>query len=240
MGERDRRGEIHPAVKSARECGLSCKWVCDTHGTKMTGQAECSLPYCAHCLTDKGKDLDRARLPDLDHESGAAYRSVWLVGRYPLPDNLNHWSGQLSQLQERWAKSVAAVNRRKATNGSVLWRSFTVYYTLNEAWIHWKFMLSEADLGDGDKAIEALCRDMEATVYDDRPFVHGELASLQLIENSRTHLLGFSPDIDGPEKIELFASHYEATKGRHVFQGMGALWELLKVLSEPEPLTCDE
>ena len=76
LGEKGSDGEEHPVVKRVRDCGAPCKWECDQHGVKMTGQAECRLHYCAHCLTDLGRDLDRARLPDIDPKSGAAYRSV--------------------------------------------------------------------------------------------------------------------------------------------------------------------
>jgi hypothetical protein len=85
-----------------------------------------------------------------------------------------------------------------------------------------------------------LCQVMGASVYDDRRFVHGEIASLQLVENARTHLLGFSKEMPWADKLDLFQAHYLATKGRHVFQGMGALWTLVRELPEPEPLVCDE
>jgi hypothetical protein len=122
----------------------------------------------------------------------------------------------------------------------VLWRSFTAYYTLNEAWIHWKIMLKEDSPHGADDAVAELCQAMNAEVYDDRRYVHGELATLQLIENARTHLLGFSEDIDYEEKFELFAAHLDGTRGKHIFQGMGSLWGMLRELPEPEPLACDE
>jgi hypothetical protein len=239
-GEKGSNGEEHPNVKRIRDCGMSCKWDCLSFWTKMTGQAECRLHYCPHCLTDIGRDLDRARLPDIDPESGAAYRSVWLIGKYTLPESLPNWEGELASLQKQWESALTKTQRRKSTKGSVLWRSFTAYYTLNECWIHWKVMVKEGAPHGADDAVTELCRAMNAEVYDDRRYVHGELASLQLIENARTHLLGFSEDIDYEEKFELFTAHLDATKGRHIFQGMGSLWALLRELPEPEPLVCDE
>jgi hypothetical protein len=195
-------------------------------------------------LPDIARILDRARLPDIDPESGAAYRSIWLVARYALPKSLIDWAGELVSLQKQFESTLTKIQRRKASKGCVLWRSFTAYYTLNEAWVHWKVMFKEGAPHGADDAVAELCRVMDSKVYDDRRYVHGELATLQLIENARTHLLGFSPDIDWEEKFELFAAHLDATKGRHVFQSMGLLWDLMRETlknghAAPEPMTCD-
>jgi hypothetical protein len=240
LGERDKSGEITPSVKSIRECGRRCKWVCDEHGEKMRGQAQCGLHFCPHCLTDVAKDLDRARLPDLDPESGEAFRSVWLLGRYPLPADLSKWEQFLKDWQETWESTLPKLQRRQATKKAVLWRSLTAYYTEDEALIHWKVMFKEPHPGAADGAIADLGQVMGADVYDDRRFVHGELASLQLVENARSHLLGFSKGMSWETKLALFSAHYGATRGGHIFQGMGVLWGLLRELPEPEPLVCDE
>jgi hypothetical protein len=244
LGERDRMGEINPAVKRARECGIGCKWVCSEkpqeHGDQLLGQARCGLHYDPHCLTDIAGDLDRARLPDIDPKSGAAYRSVWLLGRYALPSPLSEWEQSLKDLQETWESTLPKLQRRKATKKAVLWRSFTAYYTEDEALIHWKVMLKEDSPGAADGAIADLCQAMGAAVYDDRRFVHGELGSLQLVENARSHLLGFSEGMPWDVKLALFGAHYEATRGRHVFQGMGVLWSLLRELPKPEVPKCTE
>jgi hypothetical protein len=240
LGESDKLGEINPTVKQARECGLRCKWVCNEHGEKMRGQAQCALHFCPHCLTDVAKDLDRGRLPDIDRETGEAYRSVWFVGRYPLPSDLSEWEQSLKALQATWESTLAKIQRRKATKGSVLWRSFTAYYSGNEAFIRWKAMFKETHPGAEDEAVAQLCEAMSAEVYEDRRFVHGELASLQLVENARSHLLGFSKDMSWDVKLGIFSAHYRATRGRHIFQGMGVLWAILRELPKPEPLVCDE
>ena len=241
LGERDAQGEINPTVKRLRECGRECKWVCPGgHGEKLRGLAQCGLHFDPHCLTDTAKTLDQARLPDIDPESGAAYRSVWLLGRYPLPADLPKWEEALKSLQKTWEDALVKLQRRKATKGSILWRSFTVYYTEDEGLIHWKVMLREDCPGAADGAVTDLCQVMDAEVYDDRRFVHGELASLQLVENARSHLLGFSKEMAWETKLALFAAHYAATRGRHIFQGMGVLWSLLREVPKPEPLTCDE
>jgi hypothetical protein len=218
-----------------------CKWVCDDHGEKMRGWATCGLPYDPFCLTDAARDLDKARLPDLDPETGEAYRSVWLLGRYPLPTDLAEWKAELLRLQELWGKSIGDLQRRKAVKNMLHWRSFTVYYTPSEALIHWKFMVKESAPGAADKALAGLGKTMGAEVYDDRRYVHGELASLQLVENARSHLLGFSRDLTWEGKLALFGAHYEATKGRHVFQALGPLKSRLdEVRKKREPLKCDE
>jgi hypothetical protein len=240
LGEHDKQGAVHPTIKRIRECGLPCKWVCDEHGTKATGQAECRLHFCPHCLSDIGRDLDRARLPNLDPASGKAYRSAWLVGRYALPTDLMQWEQSLSTLQETWEAALVKIQRRKATKGRVLWRSFTAYHTTSEAWMHWKVMFKEDRPGAANEAIGQLCEVMSAQVYDERRFIHGELASLQLIENARSHLLGFSEGMTWEHKFAIFGAHYAATRGQHIFQGMGALWALIRELPEPEPLRCDE
>jgi hypothetical protein len=244
LGERDKTGEITPAVKRIRKCGKDCKWVCEDkpqeHGDQILGQVRCGLHYDPHCLTDEAGKLDKARLPDLDPETGEAYRSVWLLGCYPLPAALSEWEESLKALQDTWEGIVNKLQRRKATRGCVLWRSFTAYYTEDEGMIHWKVLLKEAEPKAADRAIAALGQTMGAEVYDDRRYVHGELASLQLVENSRSHLLGFSEGMPWETKLALFGVHYEAAKGRHVFQGMGVLWQLLRELPKPEPLKCAE
>jgi hypothetical protein len=146
----------------------------------------------------------------------------------------------LKTLQEQYESTLGKIQRRKATKGSILWRSFTAYYTETEAWIHWKVMFREEHPGGADDAVSQLCQVMAAEVHDDRRFIHGELASLQLIENARSHLLGFSEDMSWESKLALFGAHYGATRGRHILQGMGRLWALLRDLPEPEPLRCDE
>jgi hypothetical protein len=181
----------------------------------MRGQVDCRLHYCPNCLTDIARDLDRGRLPDLDHESGEAYRSDWLIGRYPLPSDLSEWETSLKELQRTWESEIVKIQRRKATKGSVLWRSFTAYYTNDEALIHWKVMFKEEHPGGADEAVTQLCEAMGADVLDFRRYVHGELASFQLIANAQTHLLGFSKDMDWDTKLSLFAAHYKSTRGRH-------------------------
>jgi hypothetical protein len=241
LGEKDVTGETTPAVRRLRECGQGCKWVCDDHGEKMRGFATCGLPYDPFCLTDVSRDLDKARLPDLDPETGEAYRSAWLLGRYALPADLAEWKAELIRLQELWEKSIGNLQRRKAVKNMLHWRSFTVYYTEDEALIHWKVMVKESAPGAADKALAALGATMGAEMYDDRRYVHGELASLQLVENARSHLLGFSRDLPWDSKLALFGAHYEATKGRHVFQALGPLKpRLAEVRKKREPLKCDE
>jgi hypothetical protein len=242
LGEHDRLGETTPAVKRIRDCGRHSKWVCsekpDEHWDGIIGQYQCTLHYCPNCLTDIAGDLDRARLPDIDPEMGAAYRSVWLVGRYPLPPDLSEWESTLKALQKTWEFTLVKLQRRKGTKGSILWRSFTAFYTEQEAFIHWKIMLKEDSPGAADGSIADLSQTMGAEPYDDRRFVHGELASLQLVENARSHLLGFSQDMPWETKFAIFGAHYAATKGRHVFQGMGVLWSLLREAPKPEPPKC--
>jgi hypothetical protein len=241
FGEHDSEGEVNPTIKRIRECGRGCKWVCPGgHGEKLRGLAQCGLHFCPHCLTDTAKKLDHAKLPDLDPESGAAYRSVWLLGRYPLPPDHVAWESSLKGLQKTWEAALTGLQRRKGTKGAVLWRSFTAYYTEAAGLIHWKAIFKEERPGDTDNAIAHLCEEMGAEVYDDRRFVHGELASLQLVENARSHLLGFSANVSWDAKLALFSAHYAATRGSHIFQGMGLLWALLREAPKPEPLTCDE
>jgi hypothetical protein len=244
LGEHDRLGETTPAVKRIRDCGRHSKWVCsekpDEHWDGIIGQYQCTLHYCPNCLTDIAGDLDRARLPDIDPEMGAAYRSVWLVGRYPLPPDLSEWESTLKALQKTWEFTLVKLQRRKGTKGSILWRSFTAFYTEQEAFIHWKIMLKEDSPGAADGSIADLCQTMGAEPYDERRFVHGELASLQLVENARSHLLGFSQDMPWETKFAIFGAHYAATKGRHVFQGMGVLWSLLREAPKPEPPKCKQ
>jgi hypothetical protein len=242
LGECNKDGEINPVIQSLRECGRSCRWVCDEHGSKMTGQAECRKGWCPWCLTDLSKDLDRARLPDLDPETGEAYRSVWITGRYPLPSDLAQWKPYLTALHGTWQSILVKIQRQKATRGSVMWRSFTAYYAPGEAWIRWKVMFKEDSPGAADDSIVRLCQEMTAEVYDDRRFVHGELASFQLVENSRTHLLGFSPELSWDDKLMLWGTHYEATSGKkgHVCQPLGMLRDLLAKAPKPQPLVCDE
>jgi hypothetical protein len=240
FGQHDSEGNENPIVKRIRQCGRQCKWVCDEHGEKGRSFVQCGLHYCAQCLTDIARKLDRARLPDLDPESGAAYRSVWLLGRYPLPADLSAWEDSLKTRQEAWASTLVKIQRRKATKDSVLWRSFTAYYAEDEALIHWKVMFKEGGPGAADKAVASLCQVMGATVYDDRRFVHGELTSLQLVENARSHLLGFTKGMAWDTKLTLFSAHYAATKGQHVFQPLGELRMLIQALTPPEPPKCDE
>jgi hypothetical protein len=241
LGETDSTGETTSAVRRLRECGKGCKWVCEDHGEKFRGYATCGLPYDPLCLTDVSRDLDKARLPDLASESGEAYRSVWLLARYPLSAGLAGWKAELTRLQELWEESIGKIQRRKATKSAVLWRSFTAYYDPSEALVHWKFMVKEPASGAADRAVSALCAAMGAEIYDDRRYVHGELATLQLVENARSHLLGFSRDLPWDSKLVLFGAHYEATKGRHVFQALGPLSpKLAEVRKKREPLKCDE
>ena len=245
FGEKDDyTGEEKPVVRRVRDCSHPVRAECSKHGPQAEWGAECRLGYCPHCLPDIARTVDRARLPDIDPKEGAAYRSVWLTGVYPLPEALPDWKEQLDALQKQWNDALTRIQRRKATNGIVFSRAFTAYYTLNEGCIHWKVMLRESAPGHADDAVAELCRVMDAEVYDDRRYVHGELATLQLIEDCRTHLLGFSPDIDWEEKFELFAAHLDATKGKHVFQTMGFLWELMEKAAaeekeeKPEPMVC--
>jgi hypothetical protein len=101
-------------------------------------------------------------------------------------------------------------------------------------------MFKEDCPGAADTAVAELSEAIGVEVYDDRRFVHGELASLQLVENARSHLLGFGEKMSWETKFALFGAHYAATRGRHVFQGMGVLWSLLREVPKPEPLKCDE
>ena len=103
-------------------------------------------------------------------------------------------------------------------------------------------MFKEDSPDAADGSIARLCQEMTAEVYDDRRFVHGELASFQLVENSRTHLLGFSPDLSWEDKLMLWGTHYEATSGKkgHVCQPLGMLRDLLAKAPKPQPLVCDE
>ncbi len=243
-GEKDRLGEEMPQVRRVRDCGALVRADCEDHGPRAEWSAECRLNYCPNCLPDIARQLDRSHLPDIDPEDGAAYRSVWLIGTYPLPESLPDWTDHLVDLQKQWESALGKIQRRKSSKGIVLWRSLTCYYTLSEAWVHWKVMFREPAPGAADAAVGELCQVMGAEVHNDRRYVHGELATLQLIENSRSHLLGFSPDIDWEEKFEIFAAHLDATKLRHVFQTMGFLWELMQEAAQekddpPPPMVCD-
>ncbi len=237
VGDVDSDGNEIGIYKQASECGLPCKWNCVTDGTRFTGKIKCRCHFCQGCPTELGRNLARLKLPNLEGE--ARYCETWLYTEHQLPENIALWSSHLQALMLRWEKEVAKLGRRKANKGNVYFRAIGVYYTGNVAKIHWKVMIYEETSGDADAGIDRLCRVMEAEVDSQRRYVDGETAVLQIVEDSMSHLVGIDDQMYEDTQSQIFAAHYFACKGRHIFQGLGALHAALRQLPPPDPLACD-
>ena len=239
VGATDDEGNLTPIVKQLKECGLPCKWSCVTDGTRFTGHIKCRCHFCQYCPTEVGRKLSRLRLPNLDADTGQRYCETWLYTEHQIPENINQWTYIFSQLMSTWEKEVAKLGRRVAYKGKVYFRSLGVYYTGNVARIHWKIMIYEEKENEADPAIEYLCRVMGAEIDGQRRYISGESAVMQIVEDTMSHLVGIDKRLSEEIQVQLFAAHYFATKGRHIFQGLGALHGALRKLPKPDPLVCD-
>ncbi|MGI0011817.1 MAG: toprim domain-containing protein [Nitrososphaera sp.] len=236
-GVTDRDGKERPMYKRIAECGLRARYDCIEHGTKKSGIHSCKANFDPNCISHMAKQLSRSKLPDL--EGDAAYTSVWVHSEYFRGDTVE-WQTKLVELMSIWERAIAYLARSKRYKGNIYFRSFHVYYEGDIAKVHWQCMIYEPEPGYSDYAAEYLAKKMDGAIEHQRRYQNGETAVTQLVADSFSHLVGIDTSLSMQERTDIFAAHYFATKGRHIFQGLGDLYKLLEELPESEPLVCDE
>ena len=113
------------------------------------------------------------------------------------------------------------------------------YYTEDEAQTHWKVMVDERFEGEALEFVEGLGELMGGSVSSQRCYVNGQQGATQLVADTMTHFIGIDPDIPFAAQLEIFTAHYYATKGRHIFQGLGNVYKLLQRIKRDDPPKCE-
>ena len=182
------------------------------------------------------RELARLELPDLPGEE--RYVAAWLVTPVRYPSDLLEWGPILEDWSGRWVSIANRMNRRKGSEGLVYYRAMSVYYGAHQAVLYWKVMIREHHEGQADSVIEVLAQEMRAVDTDRRRYSDGGHARLQLMCDSTSHLVGFSPELRDFERLDLLQAHVETLKGKHVFQALSDLSRLAKEIPKVEPLIC--
>lgn len=217
-------------------CGWGVSAVCPEHRERFKTNRSCRLLDHAACPTDA---TERVRALQLGQApEGGSYRVVWLGLPFALPDGCpegapddpyDHmvkgpeaWSTALRGVAMHWGKAVQRVARRKAGRG-LLSRSISFVMGRPQSVAHLKLLFVEDQGCQTDAAIDALCREMGAAVIGDRKLATAELAVLQLMEDTMSHLTALQTLAP-----ELYASWFYGVGGLRLFQSYGILFGQLQ------------
>ena len=228
-----------PAVwKELPNCKRHCRYVCEVDGTRLRGIHCCKLHWDPNCHTEKCRDLTRVNMPDLVGED--SYVEVWLTTTLRYPPDRDDWRYTLHELLKRWNGVTKRIGNQKETKNQLYFRSLSIYYEEDRACIHFKTMLRETFEGQAQAAIDRLGHEMRALEVEVRRFQKGEEARLQLMADSWSHLVGFAPEVSTRDQVDLLKAHVETLKGKHIFQGMGDLYNNIIKMEPLATLVCDE
>ncbi len=229
--------EGEKASAKVAECGWGLSGDCTQHGKRRSSKRSCKLLGHADCSSRHGAKLRQTHLEDKEGEAG--YRSIY----FSFYVATNHeWAGDnqkaLADKHAEWADVVGKVNKRKrlGVKGMVLHRAVADYLTPLLTQVVGKLMIEEETKGQADEAISYICEQMSAEVLMDRIYQSGNMAIVQLCEDSMSALIGISDTT----QLDLFNAFFFATKGAKLCQGLSRLWSQLQaVKATDDPAVCD-
>lgn len=242
LGMIDLHGNEVPAYKQVSECGGAVTFNCDEHGPQYDGKHSCNLHFDPACSTIAAKKLAKVTLPSL--EGTGRYCHAVIETKTPLPEAIEWWGNVFSDQVNAWEHEIGRISRWKEYRGQIYSRAQATYYRHEPhseqvtAITHWKILLHESEPGQADRALEHLAETMGGELVLTQRWQEGTTAVLQTIADFMTHLVGIEDTIGYRDQCLIFAAHYFATKGRHLFQCFGVLREKLLLIPAPEPLVC--
>lgn len=241
LGQVDFAGNPVAASLAIADCGRETVMNCDVHGAAYGGSHKCRQGFCPNCGTQAASEAARVKMPSL--EGDEQYYHIVFETRTVLPENLEHWGPVFASQIDTWQKVMSKASGWKESAKKIYSRAHSTYYGIDEservvAVTTWKVMFHEDSEGCLSKTVGKILKAMDAMIIDEHRGQDGEVATLQIVMDFMTHLIGMDPAITSQDQGKVFYGHYTSTRGRHIFQAYGLLRKLITALPEPEPQIC--
>jgi hypothetical protein len=221
-------------VEVQERCMWQSVYYCNEHGDQITTTCTCKLKWHYDCPTRTTLKVRLADLPNLP--DGERYHSIRIRWRFEAGgDDAEESAGAFSNEIEDFRHTTRKIGQRKRHKGTVL--AWSIGYLLGVAQTHTvegRLLIKESDIDVTAELVKVLCDRLGGYVYDERSWQSGEMAILQLVEDSMSGLVG----MEDSRNEEAFAAFVIGTKGKDMFMGMSELWHTLKEVKLEERPVC--